>query len=143
MRWFLTIVLLAVAASVSNAQEPEGKCNPSYQNHNMIDYGPLVLRNLSGQAIDPTSAEVRGGCLGLFSEEGHRLIAATEADQNGNFAFPQMAPGRYRLVADCAGFCVANVPLRIVRWPRGRSHRKLVLHMKMAAIDACSYGDYK
>ena len=143
MRWFSIAALFALALSVSQAQESTKRCKPTYQNHNMIDYGPLVFRTLSGRAIDPTSAQVPGGCIGLFSDEGHRLIASAETDQEGNFAFPALAPGRYRLVAQCAGFCVANVPLRIVRWPRGRSHRKLVLHMKMAAIDACSYGDYK
>jgi hypothetical protein len=142
MRWFSTVAFLAFMASVFQAQEPTGKCAPTYQNHNMIDYGPLVFRNLSGRAIDPSSAEVPGACLGLFTEDGHRLVAVTETDQDGNFAFATVEPGRYRLVARYDSLCTANIPLKIVRWPRGRQ-RELVLHMKGRGIDQCSYGDYK
>lgn len=143
MRGLSIVVLLVLAASASQAQEPAGKCTPTYQNHNMIDYGPLVLRSLSGHAIDPSSVQVPGGCIGLFTNDGHRLVAAAETDPDGNFNFPAVAPGKYRLVAQCYGFCVANVPLKIVRWPRGGRHRVLVLHMKVGGVDSCSYGGYK
>jgi hypothetical protein len=109
----------------------------------MIDYGPLVLRTLSGRVIDPYSVQIPRGCLGLFAEDSRQLIATIVADQDGKFEFPSIAPGRYRLVAHFDGFCIANVPLRIVRWPRGGSHRTLVLHMKLGAIDVCSYAAYK
>jgi hypothetical protein len=143
MRWFLTIVLFALTVSVSTAQESNGKCVPTYQDHNMIDYGPLVFRNLSGHDIDPYSVRMAGGCIGLFTEEDHRLVATTQTDQDGNFAFAKTAPGRYRLVVVFPGFCVANVPLRVVHWPRGGRLRRLVLHMMLGAIDTCSYGDYE
>lgn len=142
MRWFSIIVLLWLAVGISHAQESAGKCTPTYQNHNMIDYGPLVFRNLSGRAIDPSSGELPGACLGLFAEDGQRLVAVTETDPKGNFALTAIPPGRYRLVAQCDPLCAANIPLKIVRWPRGRE-RELVLHMKVRGIDQCSYGDYK
>jgi hypothetical protein len=109
----------------------------------MIDYGPLVFRSLSGRALDPSSVQVPGGCIGLFTEDDHRLVGATETDQSGNYTFPAVTPGKYRLVVSCDGLCVANVPLRIVRWPRGGLYRKLILHMGAGAIDSCSYGSYR
>ena len=143
MRWFWAVVFLALTASACRAQQRAGKCSPAYQNNNNIDYGPLVFRNLSGYDIDPASARTAGGCIGLFAEEDHRLVAATAADQDGNFSFAAVVPGRYRLVVDFRGYCAANVPLRIVRWPRGGWHRKLVVHMSVGDIDACSVGDYE
>jgi hypothetical protein len=142
MRWFAAVVLLAFAASFCPAQEPAGKCAPAYQNNNNIDYGPRVFRTVSGHAIDPFSARMSGGCVGLFAEKDHRLVATTTTDQDGSFAFATIAPGRYRLIVDFRGFCAANVPLRIVRWPRGW-HRTLVVHMSVGHIDSCSVGDYK
>jgi Carboxypeptidase regulatory-like domain len=142
MRWFSAIFLLAITVSTCQAQELAEKCAPTYQNHNMVDYGPLVFRKVSGRAIDPSSEEMPGACLGLFTDDGQRLVTVARTDQSGNFALTAIPPGRYRLVADVRGFCVANIRLRIVRWPRV-AHRELVLHMKPGAIDACSYGGYK
>jgi hypothetical protein len=74
---------------------------------------------------------------------GKESNASSWHDQDRKFVFPNFRPGRYRLVAAFPGFCVGNVALKIVRWPRGHSHRTLTLHMKVGAIDSCSYGDYK
>jgi hypothetical protein len=60
MRWFWAVVFLALTASACRAQQPAGKCSPAYQNNNIIDYGPLVFRNLSGYDIDPASARMAG-----------------------------------------------------------------------------------
>ena len=81
MRWFWAVVFLALTASACQAQERAGKCSLAYQNNNNIDYGPLVFRNLSGYDIDPASARMAGGCIGLFAEEDHRLVAATSRRQ--------------------------------------------------------------
>ena len=140
LRWFLLAILFTLSISAL-AQGPVKTCAVTYRDRNMIDYGPLVFRNLSGYAIDPSSVRMAGGCIGLFTENDHRLVATAQPDESGNFAFAKVAPGRYKLVADFPGFCAANVPLKIVRWPRGRA--KLVVHMKPGAIDVCSYGDYK
>lgn len=51
MRWLSTVLLLALAVPFGQAQGATRKCTPTYQNHNAIDYGPLVFRNLSGWAI--------------------------------------------------------------------------------------------
>lgn len=142
LRWFAAVFLLAIAITGAQAQESAPvKCTVEYENHNQVDYGPLVLRRLTGRAVDPSSVPMPGGCIGLFAEDRHQLLATVSADENGNFAFPQIAPGRYRLVARFDGFCAANVRLRIVRGRR--AGRKLVLHMEGGGIDKCSYGTYK
>jgi hypothetical protein len=47
------------------------------------------------------------------------------------------ADGEYRLVGDVIGFCPANALTRI----KSRSHRtkSLVAHMRLSAVDACSF----
>lgn len=145
VRVFLTIALAAVVIPACQAQESRPvNCSPEYQNHNMVDYGPLVLRGLSGRALDPSAVPIPEVCLGIFTDDSHRkLVASTLTDQQGNFAVRKLSPGKYRLVAQCNGFCAANVPLRIARWPSGGLNRHLVLHMNVRTIDGCSFGGYK
>lgn len=133
------VLLLPFAAQAQDAV----KCSVQYENRNQIDYGPLVFRRVSGHVVDRHSVQMRGGCMGIFAEENHKLIASTMADETSNFSLPTVPPGRYRLVARFDGLCAANVPLRIVRWPRGQVKRELVLHITATGIDICSYGAYK
>lgn len=116
-----------------------------YENHNQVDYGPLSVRVLKGRAVDNDRVSIPGVCLGLFSEKAHRLIAQTATDQEGRFQFSAVTPGRYRLVGQYRGFCAANVPVHVVRWPRSGmlERRHVVLHMEPAAIDHCSFASYK
>jgi hypothetical protein len=130
----LTLAALG-AAQTSNV--------PNYENHNMIDYGPLVFRSISGVIIDPTGVAMPGGSIGLFTEHDHKLLANSTTDTNGSFTLQHVFPGRYRLVAHFDGFCPANVRIEIVSWPRGGLKRKLVIHGVLPAIDSCSYGAYK
>ena len=124
----------------AQASEP---CAPKYDNRNMIDYGPLVLRSLSGIAIDPNNARVPGVCIGIFTETAHELVNTTVTDEGGKFSIPSLKPGRYRLVARIDSLCVANIPIRVVRFPRGGVSRKIVIHEKPCGIDFTSYGSYK
>jgi hypothetical protein len=55
-------------------------------------------------------------------------------------ALQHIKAGSYRLVAIAYGFYTANVPLIITD---STPHKRLVLHMKMAEIDVCSFGGYK
>ena len=132
---------------VAYGQEVIEQCRSpiEYENHNQVDYGPLSVRMVRGRALDKDRVSIPGVCLGLFSEKAHRLIAQTVTDQEGRFEFSAVTPGRYRLVGQYQGFCTANVPLRIVRWPRGGmvERRQIVLHMEPAAIDHCSFASYK
>ena len=137
------LFLMLLAAPWAPAQNPAQDCTPAYENHNQIDYGPLVFGRLTGRAVDPSSFQMPGVCSGLFTERNHKLVATASSDENGNFKFGVVPPGRYRLVAHADGLCAANVPLRIVRGKSSPKNRELVLHMKPRGIDACSYGDYK
>ena len=42
-------------------------------------------------------------------------------------------------------WCAANVPLHVTRSKRGKGDKgkQLVIHMRAAGYDTCSYGDYK
>jgi hypothetical protein len=85
--------------------------------------------------------------LGLFTEQDHRLVASSVADEEGYFRFRNISSGVYRLVVrdNYRGFCTANVRIRIVDWPRGGilKRKRLVIHMQVAGVDTCSYGDFK
>jgi protocatechuate 3,4-dioxygenase beta subunit len=135
----VTLVALALVA-LGTAQSPNVT---TYENHNMIDYGPLVFRSIRGVVVDPANVAMPGASIGVFTERDHKLVANTRTNTNGSFDFQHISPGRYRLVVHFDGFCPANVPIRIVTWPHGRSGRRLVIHGVVGAIDTCSYGAYK
>ncbi len=146
-----TIILIAFSLSASYAQE-QGESCPSpieYGNHNQIEPNRSSVRKVSGRVIHELSnpakeIELLPACLGLFTEKDHRLVASAVAGDDGNFKFGSVPVGNYRLVVRDAYnvFCVANMPLRLVRWPRGRA-KSLVIHMRPAGIDDCSYGAFK
>src|SRR5262245_37176629 len=101
------------------AQQSTDSCKQAivYENHNQSDPKPLIVRSPTGRVIAEAGDEsqeigsVPGACLGLFTEEGHRLIATGAADQGGKFQFGKVPNGKYRLVVRAGGFCTANVPL--------------------------------
>jgi hypothetical protein len=138
-------------------QESSNPCNRSqYENKNQVDPAPLVLRMLSGRVMYQTgsrSKKVRdvnpifGAYLTLFSEKDHQIVAETVANSKGYFTFDKLRTGAYRLIArDPDGLlCVANIPVVI---NEGKKYRKgdrsqIVIHMRTAAIDDCSYGELK
>jgi hypothetical protein len=130
------------------AQQTAPSCpNPiAYESHNQITPPPLSLRKISGRAVASDGVSVSNVCLGLYTEKDHRLVASAVADNEGYFQIRKIPAGRYRLAVKdrYGGFCTANVPIRISAWPRSVLARKrLVIHMRPAAIDTCSYGDYK
>ena len=141
----LLCILVTGGGIVSGQQSERCKSPIEYENHNQVDYGPLSIRAVTGRASDKDRVSIPGVCLGLFTEKEHRLVAQTITDQEGRFHFSVVPKGRYRLVAQYPGFCSANVPLRIVRWPGGGllKARHIVLHMEPTAIDHCSFGSYK
>jgi hypothetical protein len=150
--------LFASAAILLNgmqpyAQRPSEPCKQviAYENHNQADPDPLSIRSLTGQVIAEVGAEhqeigpIPGACLGLFTDEEHRLVATATADQEGRFQFGKIPNGKYRLVIGVGSFCTANVPLQVTGERRGKvaGKRQLVIHMAPGGIDQCSYGDYK
>ncbi len=146
----LTLIILISSASLALAQQPLSCKSPiEYGSRNQVDPKPSSVRGVAGRVImevgNPTKElDPIPACLGLFTEEDHRLVASAVADGEGHFRFKSVPAGRYRLVVRDPqnSLCVANMPLRIVRWPRGKA-KPLVIHMRPAGIDDCSYGDFK
>jgi protocatechuate 3,4-dioxygenase beta subunit len=135
----VTFIMLALAA-LGAAQTSNV---PNYENHNMIDYGPLVFKSISGVVVDPAGVAMPGASVTVFTDTDHKPVANTITDAKGSFTFPHISPGSYRVVAHFDGLCPANVPVRIVTWPHGRVGQRLVIHAISGAIDTCSYGAYK
>jgi hypothetical protein len=129
---FLVVTFPAAWASGSDCSKEE-----TYENHNQVDYGPLRVSKVQGVATDPSDAPVPHACVLLFTERNHNLVFKTETDDHGQFDLAKIKSGSYRLVVKAYGFCSANVPI-IVR--AGAGAKRLMLHMKMGEVDACSYG---
>jgi hypothetical protein len=149
----LHIVLILLGLSISAAapcmaqQKGESTCLSAtvYENHNQIDYGPLKVRAVRGKGVVEVSDKsqpgraVPGACLSLFTEKEHMFLASVVADPKGQFQFDAVPPGRYRLVARADAFCIANIPLEILRSSRKRA--EILVHFRFTGIDTCSYGD--
>lgn len=141
-----TITILAIVAALlvpKATPPPQGKapssCTVEYENHNQIDYGPLIVQDVKGTVKDPQQAAMPTVCLGVFTEEGHKLVAVTESDPTGAFSLQGVPPGRYRLIAKAEPLCAANIPLRVVK--RVTKKQVLLVHMKPRGLDTCSYGE--
>jgi hypothetical protein len=149
MRVLFTTIFLLVAALLVNAQTLKCKSPIEYGNRNQVEPKRSTVRRLSGHAISEVGEPAKEigpvrACLALFTEKDHRLVASAVADEAGRFKFGSIPSGRFRLVVrdPLNLFCLANMPLRVVKWPRGKT-KSLVIHMRPAGIDDCSYGDFK
>lgn len=139
----LTLLIFAVTllAEPSFAQQKgeSSPCMAEYENHNQIDYGPLVVQDVKGTITDPQQVAVPKVCVGIFTEKDHKLVATTESGADGKFSLQSVPPGRYRLVVKADPLCAANVPLRVVKSEKKK--QVLRVHMKPRGLDSCSYAD--
>jgi hypothetical protein len=119
------------------AQEPHSSCqNMRYEHHNQIDPPPRRVDFVSGIVKDIQGFEVRGACVGIFSEAEQKLLVATEANENGKFAISGLQPGKYRMVVTAVAFCAANASITV----KGKSKKsKLTVTMRPSGTDACSW----
>jgi hypothetical protein len=147
----LTILLIFFSSTLTYAQKQTPTCESpiEYDNRNQVDPKRSSVRGISGRVIAEVGRPAKeigsvSACLGLFREKDHRLVASVATDDEGRFKFNSVPLGKYRLVVRDSqnAFCVANMPLNIVRWPRGQT-KPLVIHMRPSWIDDCSYGDFK
>jgi hypothetical protein len=143
LRGCLCILLFWVNANISGQQKSSN--DMVYENNNQVEARPLELRSIEGVARDENGFIVSAVKIGIFTENGHTLIATTETDKKGQFAFKHNIPppGRYRVVAQHLGFCTANVPIIIDAGGAGHPRKALKLHMVVGGIDSCSFGDLK
>src|SRR6266850_3440549 len=101
-------------------------CTVEYANQNMIDYGPLNFRSITGRAIDPQGVPVPQVCIAIFTDKDfanqeHRQVAGVMTDETGHFGLPSVPSGQYRVIAKYSSFGILNVKVNAVRWPRGGS----------------------
>jgi hypothetical protein len=107
-----------------------------YEHHNQIDPPPRRVDFVSGIVKDIQGFEVRGACVGIFSEAEQKLLVATEANENGKFAISGLQPGKYRMVVMAVAFCAANASIAV----KGKSKKsKLTVTMRPSGTDACSW----
>lgn len=143
---FLIFVLLASTAFCWSNESAGGCDQVKYENHNQADYGPLRVRTIQGTIVNDTDkAIIPNMCIALFSENNHKLVTTARSGNDGRYSFIHIKSGRYRLVVTSTPFCPPNVPIQVVNWPEGgfTSSRKIYLHLKLPAIDTCSYSYYR
>ena len=134
----LAAIGLMLVAPAALAQEELPSCPSAYQNHNQIEYGPLLVRAVAGRVIDRQSAVVPGACLTVFSEIGHKLVTSARTDAKGGFRLAKIREGRYRVVVMVDGFCAASVPIRLSS--RAVGEKQLLVQMRAPGVDDCSFG---
>jgi len=137
----LLIFAAAVLAEPLFAQQKgnSSPCMAEYENHNQIDYGPLIVQEVKGAITDQEQGAVRKVCVGIFTEKDHKLVATTESDAEGKFSLQNVPPGRYRLVVKADPLCAANVPLQVVKSQKKK--KVLHVHMEPRGPDSCSFAD--
>lgn len=139
----VTFLLLMQQASIDGLSLSEACQGIQYDDWNDITPKPISLRRLAGSVVlAPDSIPLRGVCLGLFSEPRQSLKIA-RADDDGNFDFGKIKAGNYRIVVALPletpnrveYLFFANVPVRVVKWPRGGfwSERRITLIMILTA----------
>ena len=114
-----------------------------------VSIEPLKLARVRGKAVIQDSfGHIREGevprhvCLSLFLADSHKFVSTTTADDEGNFDFGPVKPGRYRLVARAEALCTGNIPVIVVRPSRKARHRGIVLLFRLANLDVCTSADY-
>jgi hypothetical protein len=130
---------LLVAPSFAQQKGDSSTCVAEYENHNHIDYGPLVVQDVKGTITDPQHSAVPKVCVGIFTEKDHKLVGTTESDADGKFSLQSVPPGRYRLIVKADPLCAANVPLQVVKHQKKK--QVLQVHMKPRGLDSCSYAE--
>jgi hypothetical protein len=129
-------LFLALAAQSMCAQEA-GR-DDSYVDKNQVEPEVLKVSRVAGVARNSQGTPIQGVEILLFTEQGHKLMAAAVTDKEGEFFLEEVPPGRYRLVAKSL-FCPANIPI----WVRRSGKKDLFLHLIPNGMDSCSYGTLK
>lgn len=135
----IAATLLLAVPSLAQRKPGASPCMVKYENHNQIDYGPLVIQDVRGMIADPQQVAVPKACVGIFTARDHKLVSTTESDGDGQFFLESIPPGQYRLVVKADPLCAANVPLQVVKSQKKK--QILRVHMKPRGLDSCSYAD--
>ena len=111
----------------------------------------IVKLNIGKTGESTDVATITGLCLGLFTEDTHKLIATIatgDGKEAGVFSIPKVKRGRYRLVTFLGSqskFDFAKIPIKVVSFPYGGffKRRELYLHMRFAVNGSQSYATTK
>lgn len=134
MQKLLLNTLLAASALFLPAQSKKDcLCKPTeqhgYGGHETISIkDDKIYRRLSGFVTDLTTAPLPGAIVEVLiapeqdGGDGRKRIAACVVGESGQFCFPEMKPGRYRLSVSAQGFKVTGINLRLN--PRSRKSTK-------------------
>ncbi len=136
---FLTtfwLVFLCAATTAAVAQAALATA-PPYVDENQTDPAPLKLNAVVGRVRGLGGDGMSRVTVSLFTEDGHALIATVMSDKDGKFHFNKVDKGFYRVVAQIAGLCTANIPIKV---EPSLLHRKLEITMQAKDLDQCSYG---
>src|SRR6185369_9547339 len=76
----LCTVVLFARCSFAERTGDSAQCRMEYENHNSVDYGPLVVQEVKGTIVDPQQGPVPRVCVGLFTEKEHRVLATVQSD---------------------------------------------------------------
>ena len=136
-RGSLVAIVVVLVGSPLYAQQPSSTCqNMQYEHHNQIDY-TLRVSSLVGVAKDVQGVEVRGACVGIFTESGQKLLATKETSADGHFEIKGIPNGRYTIVVTAIGWCAANAV--IILKNKSRKGKSMVAVMKPTEVDTCSW----
>ena len=152
-RIVLALIAITIPYSLSLCRQSTVNCGSSvkYENRNQTDPHPIVLSRLSGRVIAEGGNPSRSlgvipkACISLFTEKEHAMIASVIGNEDGRFNFKNVRPGHYRIVVHDPQnvFCVANSRVTIIGSKQRLVRKQIVIHLRPAGIDDCSYADYK
>lgn len=147
MRVFALLPILVLMASRGATSWQANDCGKqaTYENRNQVDPPAVVLREISGIAVDKDGVVIPGVCVTVFTEKDHLLVSTVTTGQGGKFRFDQLLKGDYRLIVKYAGFCPANIPLKLdPQFPRKtKPPKQLVVQLRLSGYDECSFAEYK
>jgi hypothetical protein len=94
-----------------------------------------------GVAKDAQGVVIPKACVGVFTEAGHKLVATTQTDDDGQFELNDIPDGAYRLIAKYEGLSTANAKLRIEQ--RSQNKKSLTAQMRPTGLDTHSFIELK
>jgi hypothetical protein len=94
-----------------------------------------------GVAKDAQGVVIPKACVGVFTEAGHKLVATTQTDDDGQFELNDIPDGAYRLIAKYVGLSTANAKLRIEQ--RSQNKKSLTVQLRPSGLDTHSFIELK
>jgi hypothetical protein len=84
-----------------------------------LGHKPVSVRSVAGKLMDMSKVPMPEICIGLFTDEDHKLVASTVTGEDGRFDFSDVPRGKYRLLARVHGYYVAEIRVQVVGRPGG------------------------